>query len=77
MNDHLCLHEADIAVLKDAVPEMKEDIKKVLKILQGNGKDGGLVTDVSNQGQSVKRLWAFVTPIGLIVLAGVIKIFFL
>lgn len=71
--------KSQVAVLAEIVPrveeglkEMKEETSKkfdtVIKILQGNSKDGGLVTDVSNHGKSIGRIWWWLGGLSLAVL---------
>jgi len=35
-----CKYEGDIAVLKSDLPEIKEDVKQILRIVQGDNGEG-------------------------------------
>ncbi len=56
---HECKHEGQIAVISDKVEKIEETSDKILKILNGNGKDG-LVTNVALNKSAIRRLWWFV-----------------
>lgn len=43
---HNCPYVGDIAILNNEIPEIKSDIKKILKILQGDNGEG-LTTKVA------------------------------
>lgn len=58
MRSHDCKHESQIAVISDKVEKIEKTADKILKILNGNGKDG-LVTTVALNKSSIRRLWWF------------------
>ena len=70
-----CRYEGTIAVLKDDIPEIKQDIKKLLKVISGNG-DAGLVTKVALNQAAISRIWWIVGPMCGAVLVGGIKMIF-
>ncbi len=57
--DHRCIHEEEIILLKDHDRDMGGDVKKILRLLQGNGSIG-IITRQELHEQSLKRLWAVV-----------------
>ena len=61
--EHKCLHEKEIILLIDHSQDMGRDIKKVLKLLMGNGA-AGIITTQKLHEQSLKRLWALVKYAG-------------
>lgn len=40
MNEHICAKEADIALLHEKMDYQKNDIKRILRLLEGNGQKG-------------------------------------
>ena len=59
MNEIACKHEADIAVLKSDVPEIKKDVKEILNMLQDNGGEG-LFSKVKGMRVQQKIQWWFI-----------------
>ena len=62
-----CTQETNIALVQQATTDIKTDIGKMLKILDGNG-DEGLTTKVALNKQSIKRMWWWVGGISLAIL---------
>ena len=53
-----------VAVLESDIPEIKDDVKQILLILQGNGSDG-LVTKVALNKQAISRAWWWLSGVSL------------
>ena len=62
-----------IVRLEEHCKDVKKDTAQILKILNGNGREG-LVTRTSLNEQSLKRLWWFVGAIALGIVAGAVGI---
>lgn len=71
MPEPKCLHEVDLAVMAKDMEENTKDTKTILKILQGNDKEGGLITKVALNRSSIHRVWWWLGGIsmGLIAIA--------
>uniref|UniRef100_A0A6M3IL24 Uncharacterized protein n=1 Tax=viral metagenome TaxID=1070528 RepID=A0A6M3IL24_9ZZZZ len=50
--------------IKDDIKEIKETVKDIYKILNGNGSEG-IVTKVALNRQSIKRAWIWLGSISL------------
>ena len=61
----------DIAVIKEQLDHIEEKADRTIKILEGNGKEGGLVTQVALNRSSIHRAWWWLGGIsmGLIAIA--------
>ena len=53
---HKCIHEVDWGMIHKTLETMEENQRTVLRILQGNGKEG-LVTKAALNSQSIRRAW--------------------
>jgi hypothetical protein len=64
---HDCKYEADIAVMKDNLKDVREDTKEILAVLKGdNGQ--GLTTKVALNKQAVNRAWWWLGVLSLSIL---------
>ena len=57
---HECLHEADLAVTKEATADIKDDIKQIKDAIVGN-EHPGLKTDVAILKRQMVWIWALVS----------------
>ena len=61
---------SDYENLKEDISEIKDTVRDIFRILNGNGQNG-LVTKVALNRNSVKRLWWFVGIGSTIFISGV------
>ena len=59
----------DIAVLKEAIPRIDNNVEKIFKLLDG---PEGLVTGVALNKQSIKRVWWWLGGVSTTMVGGAI-----
>lgn len=62
--DHQCLHETDLAIIKERLPRIEEKIDKITDLLKGNGGEG-LITKIALFKQSLNKAWWWLGGISL------------
>jgi len=79
MENHNCIKETEIALIKEHVKSVEckvnsfdEKLDRILDVLKGNGKRG-LVTEVELLRASLTRLWWFVSVVCCTVVGLILK----
>jgi hypothetical protein len=70
-----CKYEHAIGVIEQSLKDIKNDTDSIKKVLNGNGTDG-VVTRISLNQQSLKRLWWFVSISMATFISGTIGLWF-
>jgi hypothetical protein len=71
MAEHDCKHEVDLALMGSNISEMKNDVERLISLIQGNGSDG-LKGKIKSALVQLKIQWALMV---LLVIAVIIKSF--
>jgi len=74
MAEHDCKHEVNLANMGKDIEHMGDDVKKILRILDGNGKEG-LGTRVKVVEKGLTRVWAWLIPLSVLIAASAIGAF--
>lgn len=69
MVEHDCKYDVDIALMAADIKSIKDDVKNLIALIQGNG-DSGLKGQVKSGSVQLKLQWALLFVIVVALIAG-------